>query len=118
MPSSGTLRRAAIVRTEVSEECIVSIIRVTISGLGTTLTLTGNRSTLLFLRSVGGLLVTANVVSSSLIFVTLMMEALHSSEISVLTRSTWRNIPEDGIPQNYRLENLKSCEVLIPYNVQ
>jgi hypothetical protein len=34
--------------------------------------------------------VTANVVPSSLILVTLMMEAL------VLTRATWHNIPEDG----------------------
>jgi hypothetical protein len=39
---------------------------------------------LVFLRSVHRLLVTANVVPSSLILVTLMMEALHSSEMSVL----------------------------------
>jgi hypothetical protein len=29
----------------------------------------------------------------------MMMEALRSSETSVLARSTWRNIPEDGILQ-------------------
>jgi hypothetical protein len=41
------------------------------------------------------LLVGANIVPSSQILVTLMMEAKLSSEMSVLTRATWRNIPED-----------------------
>jgi hypothetical protein len=41
--------------------------------------------------------VTANVVSSSPILVTMMMGVTPSSETSVLTRATRRHVPEDDI---------------------
>jgi hypothetical protein len=66
------LRRVVLARTEVSEEHIASIIKVTrIGELETTL-------------------------------------VLRSSEISILTRSTRLNTPEDGILYSHRRENLKS----------
>jgi hypothetical protein len=92
MASSGVLRRVALVRTDVSEELSASFIRVTrICELGTTLAVT-------------------SIVHSLPILVTLMKEALSSSETSVLTRATRRDIPEDAIPHSHRHENLK------PYN--
>jgi hypothetical protein len=83
------LRCVALVRTDASEERIASIIRVTRIGELCT--------TAVFIRRVLRLLVTPNVVPSSLILVPFIMEALRSSETSVLTKTTERNITEDGI---------------------
>jgi hypothetical protein len=52
------------------------------------------------------LLNTADVLGSS-ILVTIMMEALPSSETSVLTIATLRNITKDGSLHSPRLENFK-----------
>jgi hypothetical protein len=87
------LRRVPLVRTDVSEKRIASIIRVTSN------------------------------VSSSPILVTLMMEAIRSSETSILKRTTRRNIPEDGIPQLcllfiFVLANRTMSEVLVVYSIR
>jgi hypothetical protein len=94
MTPSGMLRHVALVRTDVSEELSACFTVTRIGELGTTL-------------AVRQLLVTASVVPSSPILVTLVKEVLNSSETSVLTRATWHNIPEDAILQSHCCENLK-----------
>jgi hypothetical protein len=85
MASSGMLCRVDLLRNDVSEELGASFIRVT-------------RICEVFLRGVLRWLVTTSVFPSSPI-VTLMNEALSSSETSVVTRATRRKIPEDAILQ-------------------
>jgi hypothetical protein len=48
---------------------------------------------------------------------TVMMEVIYFPEMSVLTRVTRRNIPEDDIPHNRRRESLKSYIALTGWSL-
>jgi hypothetical protein len=84
MASSGMSHRVALVRTDVSEVRSASNTRVARIGEPGTLAVSWNRR---MLRRMLRCLVTANVVPSSPILATLMMEAKRSSETLVFTRA-------------------------------
>jgi hypothetical protein len=76
----GLLRRVALVRIDVSEEGMTNIIMMAkIGELGTTLVVTGNRST----------------PRRNTVFI------LRSSEMSVLARATRCDLPDGDILQRY-----------------
>jgi hypothetical protein len=87
MSSSGMLRRMALVGTDVSDELSASIIRVT------------------------------RIDKRGTALVTVMIEALSSSEKLVLPKATRRNIPQDGILLSHRRENFKSYVALIGWTL-
>jgi hypothetical protein len=96
MAFSGMLRRVALVRTDNSEELSTPFIKVTrIGELGTTLAVTSNLRKLRKNTNASVVPVSPNV--------TLMKEALSSSETSVLTRSTRRNFPKCGVLHSVNL---------------
>jgi hypothetical protein len=72
---------------------------------------------IVFVHSVRRLLFTANIVPSLPILVTLIMEAIRSSETTVHTKATVRYIPEDDILHSHRHENLKSYIALTGWNL-
>jgi hypothetical protein len=93
------LRRVALIKTDISEESISSIIMViSIGEIGTTLAVASNGTRYQEMYFVE--------------FVTMIMQRIRSSESSVLTRATRSDIPEDGILHSHRCENQRSYMAL------
>jgi hypothetical protein len=90
------LRRAALIRNDVSEE---GIAYHQSDRKQRAMNNVSCNSREVFPRNVLWLLVRANVVPTSPIFVTLMIGAIRSSETSILTRATRHKILEDDILQ-------------------
>jgi hypothetical protein len=124
MVSSGLLRRVALGNN--TEDTILHNQRrenlksntnymERIGELGTTLAVTN----LVYPSSVLQLLVTLNVVPSSLIHSTLMMEAICFSKTLVLSTAIRRRIPEDGIlpceEQNIPFKKERICCITCQY---
>jgi hypothetical protein len=92
----------ALVRTGVSEELINFIISV--------------KRDIIFL-SLFQPLITDNFAPTSLISVTLFMEAIRSSETSVLTIATRHHNSEGVILNSHNLEDFKSCRALTGWDL-
>jgi hypothetical protein len=130
MPSSGTLSRVPLLRIDVSEKRIAYIIRMTIIGELGTLSIPSNRNTLRrilypqILHILGKILKISGrgiFWNSGPEFVRIGGRSRHSNGLHyfnpddvddtflrnvVLTRATWRTIPEDSILHSHRRENL------------
>jgi hypothetical protein len=94
------VKTVTIVRTDVSQEHIASIIMETRR---------------VFLHSILRFLFNPNVLTSPTVI--LMIEAIRSPQTSILTTATRRNIPKDDILHSHCRENLKSYIALTGWSL-